>query len=105
MFVQKKDLLSHLQFLTQSSIEESYISDEENLKQTHIEAAANSFGRAKLLGVSNQDLEILKKVSETGDFIPRTDIEIRLLVTGRILEYKYPAKRFAVHPTIQPLIQ
>jgi hypothetical protein len=91
--------------LTQSSIEESYISDEENLKQTHIEAAANSFGRAKLLGVSNQDLEILKKVSETGDFIPRTDREIRLLVTGRILEYKYPAKRFAVHPTIQPLMQ
>jgi hypothetical protein len=91
--------------LTQSSIEEAYVSDKDSLQKTHVEAAASSFGRAKLLGISDLDLEVLKKVSETGDFIPRTDEDLRLLVTGRILEYQYPSRRFAVHPTIQPLIQ
>jgi hypothetical protein len=90
--------------LTQSSIEEAYISDEETLNQNHVKAAADSFGRAKLLGISDQDLEILKQVAQTGKFIPRTDEEVRLLVTGRVLEYQYPAKRFAVHPTLQPLL-
>jgi hypothetical protein len=90
--------------LTQSSIEEAYVSDEENLNQNHVKVAADSFGRAKLLGISDQDLETLKQVDQTGKFIPRTDEEIRLLVTGRVLEYQYPAKRFAVHPTLQPFL-
>jgi hypothetical protein len=90
--------------LTQSSIEEAYVSDEETLKQNHVKAAADSFGRAKLLGISDQDLETLKQVAQTGKFIPRTDEEVRLLVTGRVLEYQYPARRFAVHPTLQPLL-
>jgi hypothetical protein len=90
--------------LTQSSIEEAYVSDEETLNQSHVKAAADSFGRAKLLGISDQDLETLKQVAQTGKFIPRTDEEVRLLVTGRVLEYQYPAKRFAVHPTLQPLL-
>lgn len=90
--------------LTQSSIEEAYVSDEETLNQNHVKAAADSFGRAKLLGILDQDLETLKQVAQTGKFIPRTDEEVRLLVTGRILEYQYPAKRFVVHPTLQPLL-
>ena len=90
--------------LTQSSIEEAYVSDEETLNQNHVKAAADSFGRAKLLGISDQDLETLKQVSQTGKFIPRTDEEVRLLVTGRVLEYQYPTRRFAVHPTLQQLL-
>jgi hypothetical protein len=91
--------------LAQSSIEESYMSDEDSLNSTHVQKAANSFGRAKFLGLSSSDLETLIKVSVTGDFVPRTDEEIRLLVMGRILEYQYPKRRFVVHPTIQPLLQ
>ncbi|NJM64720.1 MAG: hypothetical protein HC851_03155 [Acaryochloris sp. RU_4_1] len=91
--------------LAQSSIEEAYISDEESLKSEHVEIAANSLGRAKMLSISDQDLDVLKKVAETGNFIPRTDVEIRLLMTGRILEYQYPRRRFAVHPTILLLMQ
>ena len=91
--------------LTQSSIEEAYIFDEENLKQSHVEAAVDSFGRAKLLGVSDQDLEILKQVAKTGKFFPRTDEEVRLLVTGRILEYQYPTRRFSVHPTLRSFLR
>ncbi len=96
-----RDLINLAQF----SIEEAYISDEDRLQPKHVEAAANSLGRAKMLSISDQDLNVLKKVSETGNFIPRTDAEIRLLVTGRILEYQYPKRRFAVHPTILLLMQ
>jgi hypothetical protein len=90
--------------LAQSSIEESYMSDEENLNSVHVQLAADSFGRAKFIGISDSDLETLIKVSLSGDFVPRTDEEIRLLVTGRILEYQHPKRRFVVHPTIQPLL-
>jgi hypothetical protein len=113
-FIEKSALLSLINYsggvlrdlinLTQASVEEAYVSDEEHLEQIHVETAADSFGKAKLLGVSDQDLEVLKQVAETGKFIPRTDEEIRLLVTGRILEYQYPTRRFIVHPTLQPLI-
>jgi hypothetical protein len=98
-------LLRDLINLTQSSIEEAYISDADNLTQVHVERAANSFGRSKLLGVSNEDFEVLNKVFKTENFIPRTDEEIRLLVTGRILEYQNLERRFAVHPAIQHLLQ
>ncbi len=91
--------------LTQASIEEAYLSDSENLQKVHVEAAMDSFGRAKLLGLSDSDLEILEQVLSKNTFFPRTDEDIRLLVTGRILEYRYPQRRYVVHPTLQPLIQ
>ena len=91
--------------LTQASIEEAYLSDSDNLQKVHVEAAMDSFGRAKLLGLSDSELKILEQVLSKNTFIPRTDEDIRLLVTGRILEYRYPQRRYVVHPTLQPLIQ
>jgi hypothetical protein len=91
--------------LTQASIEEAYLSDSDNLQQVHVEAAMDSFGRAKLLGLSDSDINILEQVLSNNTFIPRTDEDIRLLVTGRILEYRYPQRRYVVHPTLEPLIQ
>jgi hypothetical protein len=91
--------------LTQTSIEEAYLSDSNNLQKVHVEAAMDSFGRAKILGLSDSEIEILEQVLSKSTFIPRTDEDIRLLVTGRILEYRYPQRRYVVHPTLQPLIQ
>ncbi|NEP01897.1 MAG: hypothetical protein F6K58_25225 [Symploca sp. SIO2E9] len=91
--------------LTQASIEEAYLSDSDKLRQVHVEAAVESFGRAQVLGVSDTELEILKQVSTKHAFIPRTDEDIRLLGTRRILDYTYPNRRYAVHPTIEPLIE
>jgi hypothetical protein len=91
--------------LTQASIEEAYLSDSDNLQKVHVEAAMDSFGRAKLLGLSDSELEILEQLLSKNTFIPRTDEDIRLLVTGRILEYRYSQRRYVVHPTLQPLIQ
>jgi hypothetical protein len=96
-----RDLIS----LTQSAIEEAYLADSDNVQASHVKAAALSLARGKLLGLSDKELEILQKVATEGKFIPRTDKDIRLLVTRRILEYEYPARRYAVHPTIIPIIQ
>jgi len=91
--------------LTQASIEEAYLADSENLQQTHVETSVASFGRAKLLGLSDEELKILVDMLGGNAFLPRTDEEIRLLVTGRILEYRYPERRYTVHPAIGPVLQ
>ena len=44
-------------------------------------------------------------MSKGNIFFPRTDEEIKLLATGRILEYRYPNRRYAVHPGIRPALQ
>lgn len=91
--------------LTQASIEEAYLSDSDNLQKTHIEAAVASFSKAKILGISDDDLKIMAEILTKNTFTPRTNEDVRLLVTGRILEYRYPERRYVVHPAIQPLIQ
>ncbi|MDB9512290.1 hypothetical protein PN499_13945 [Kamptonema animale CS-326] len=91
--------------LTQASIEEAYLADSENLQQTHVETSVASFGRAKLLGLSDRELEILLDMLVGNTFLPITDEGIILLVTGRILEYRYPKARYTVHPAIRPLLQ
>lgn len=91
--------------LTQASIEEAYLADSENLQQTHIETSVASFVRAKLLGLSDEKLEILGSMLTENTFIPRTNEDISLLITGCILEYRYPKRRYVVHPAIRPLLQ
>ncbi|HBE18709.1 MAG TPA: hypothetical protein DEG17_17020 [Cyanobacteria bacterium UBA11149] len=90
--------------LTQASIEEAYLLDSDRIQEKHVEAAVDSLGRAKLLGISDKEIEIIEHLLREGKFIPRTDEDIRLLVTNRILEYRYPVRRYVVHPTLEPLI-
>ncbi|MCT7983042.1 hypothetical protein NG796_07025 [Laspinema sp. A4] len=97
-------MLRDLMNLTQSAIEEAYLSGTDNLNEAHVEAAAQSFGRAKVFGISDESLDTLERVSKEGKFIPRTEEDIRLLVEGKILEYRYPELRHAVHPALSPLI-
>ena len=40
-----------------------------------------------------------------GKFIPRTEQDIKLLITRCIIEYVYPKQRYAVHPAIEPIIE
>lgn len=90
--------------LTQTSIEEAYLLDSDRLQEKHVEAAVDSLGRAKLLSISDKELEIIENLLTQGIFIPRTDEDIRLLVTSRILDYTYPVRRYVVHPTLESLI-
>lgn len=91
--------------LTQSAIEETYVSGDESLNKNHVIIAANSFAKAQILGLANDELEIIKQTVENDNFIPRTKEHINLLETRRILEYRYPKHRYAVHPTLIPVLE
>lgn len=91
--------------LTQTSIEEAYLADDDTLQQKHIETSIASLGKAKILGLSDLEVEILVNILDGDAFLPRTDAEVKLLATGRVLEYRYPEKRYAVHPAILPVLQ
>ena len=91
--------------LTQSAIEETYISGDEKILEKHVFDAVKSFGKSKILGISNHELEILQNIMKEGKFIPRTEQDIKLLITRCIIEYVYPKQRYAVHPAIEPIIE
>ena len=91
--------------LTQAVIEETYISGDEKLLEKYVFDAVESFGKSQILGISNEELEILQNIMKKGKFIPRTEQDIKLLVTRRIIEYAYPNQRYAVHPAIVPIIE
>jgi hypothetical protein len=91
--------------LTQASIEETYLSGEDKVQEQQVLKAVDSIGRNQLLGISDNELKIIKQILQTGTFIPRTDEDLRLLVRRVILEYRYPKLRYAVHPAMKPLIQ
>jgi Cdc6-like AAA superfamily ATPase len=90
--------------ITQSSIEESYLSGDDRLMTNHVEKAVESFGRAKLLGLKKSDIDILREFAEGRLLLPSSDREIKLLIAGRIIEYKYPARRCVVHPALLPML-
>jgi hypothetical protein len=91
--------------LTQASIEETYLSGEDKVQETHVLNAVDAFGRSQLLGLSDNALKIIKQTLDEKIFIPRTDEDVRLLIRRLILEYRYPKFRYAVHPAIKPLIE
>jgi Cdc6-like AAA superfamily ATPase len=90
--------------ITQSSIEESYLSGDDKLMLDHVEKAVESFGRAKLMGLTKSDIDILQEFAEGRLLLPSSDSEIKLLIAGRIIEYKYPARRCVVHPALLPML-
>lgn len=100
-------ILRDLINLTQAAIEEAYISDSDNVEQQHVERAVNSFGRGKILGTTDDELKILKTMcqKDNNNFIPRTQEDIQLLASQRILEYQYPKKRYVVHPVLKKILQ
>jgi hypothetical protein len=96
-----RDLIS----LTQAAIEETYLAGEDKLKPECVLKVVDSYSRNKLLGVSDEQLEILQRLLNAETFTPRTDEELKLLTRSLILEYRKPKRRYAVHPVIQPLIK
>ncbi|MFM7372734.1 MAG: hypothetical protein ACKO2Z_34125, partial [Sphaerospermopsis kisseleviana] len=76
--------------LTQASLEETYISGDEKVQEKQVLKAVDSIGRNQLLGLSDNELKIIKQMLKTKKFIPITDEDLRLLVRRVILEYRYP---------------
>jgi hypothetical protein len=93
-------VLRDLMSITQSSIEELYLSDDEDLMLTHVEKAAESFGRSRLLGLTENDINTLQNFAAGKSLFPASDAEIKLMVTGRIIEYIHPKRRCIIHPSL-----
>jgi hypothetical protein len=94
-----RDLIS----LSRSAGEEAYTQGADKILTVHVDAAADAFGRTLMLGLTSDEIKVLQKVRAKGSFVPTSDSDIALLVTRRVLEYG--PTRYAVHPTIAPLLE
>jgi hypothetical protein len=98
-------VLRDLITIAQAACEEAYLSGADTIDETHVEAAADAFGRKHLLGLGPDELEVLQRVRTKGIFVQTSDKDLALLVTRRVLEYQNGRPRYAVHPTIRPLLE
>lgn len=96
-----RDLIS----LAQLASEEAYLDGADSLAMKHVETAADAFGRKHMLGLGADEIEVLQRVRIHGTFVQTSDKDLALLVTRRVLEYQNGRTRYAVHPTIAPLLE
>jgi hypothetical protein len=90
--------------LARDAGEEAYLAGDDAIGPAHADAAADAFGRTLMLGLAADDLAILQRVRTQGSFVPVSDRDLALLMTGRVLEFRNGPVRYAVHPTIRPLL-
>ena len=93
--------------LTQESIQEAYLADSDIIDLEHVEKAVFSLGRAKMLGLNGEQSATLRNLTNLTNQIPTVPTspeEIYLLSGGRILEYRFPERRFDVHPVLKQLL-
>jgi energy-coupling factor transporter ATP-binding protein EcfA2 len=90
--------------LGQESIQEAYLADAETVDREHVEKAVRSMGRAKILGLNNKQYSTLKSLVNNKIDIPTSPEEIYLLSTGKILEYRFPERRFDLHPVLKEVL-
>ena len=91
--------------LARDAGEEAYLAGDETIDPAHADAAADAFGRTLMLGLVEDDLTTLQRVRAQGSFVPVSDLDLALLMTGRVLEYRNGRTRYAVHPTLRPLLE
>jgi hypothetical protein len=91
--------------LARDAGEEAYLAGDETIGPAHADAAADAFGRTLMLGLVADDLATLQRVRTQGSFVPVSDRDLALLMTGRVLEFRNGRERYAVHPTIRPLLE
>ena len=97
-------VLRDLVALTQAAGEEAYVDGADNVEPRHVEIAADVFGRKQMVAIDSEQLEVLQRVRTKGTFVQTSEKDLALLATRRVLEYTDGRPRFAVHPTIAPLL-
>jgi hypothetical protein len=108
-------ILRDLIALARNAGEEAYARGAECISMEHVDAAADRFGRALLLGLSSDATERLTKLAAQlrfkkpreafTQFTVSSDVDIDLLVRRLIIEFPEIPPRFALHPTIRPLLR
>jgi hypothetical protein len=97
-------VLRDLMSLCQTAIEEAYMDGSEMITAQHAKQAILAIERSKIIGLTDSSIEILSEVMTENSFSPRTSEDFDLLLTGHILEYRYPRRRFVVHPILVPIL-
>ena len=98
-------VLRDLMSLSQTAIEEAYMDGSDLVTEQHANQAILAIERSKIIGLTDSSIEILSKVMTENLFSPRTSEDFDLLLTGHILEYRYPRRRFVVHPILVPILE
>jgi energy-coupling factor transporter ATP-binding protein EcfA2 len=96
-----RDLIS----LARAAGEEAYTAGANQVRKNHVDKAGDAFGRTLLLGLDKDELSVLQRVRTAGQFVPTSDKDLALLITRRVLEYANGRSRYAVHPTLRPLLK
>lgn len=97
-----RDLLS----LSQSALVETYMNGSERVGPREVASAIDAFGRKHMQGLRPAELTALRRVLVGGDFIQTSEDDLALLMTRRVLEYRTDNRpRYALHPTIELLVQ
>lgn len=91
--------------LCQATVEEAYVDSSVQITEQHVNQAILAVRRSKLIGLTDSSVDTLRKVMSEKSFSPRTSEDFDLLLTGHILEYRYPRQRFVVHPILAPFIE
>ncbi|CAM3348718.1 hypothetical protein COSO111634_12595 [Corallococcus soli] len=95
-----RDLLN----LAKAAGTEAYLRGAEVIDVPHVIVAADNHGRSLMIGLKPEEIETLKHLRSTGGFVRTSEDDLALILTRRILEYRSPQARYAVHPTIAPLL-
>jgi len=97
-----RDLLT----LAQSACVEAYLDGADRVEIAEVVAAIDTFGRKHLQGLRLAELDVLQRVRTKGSFVHTSEDDLALLMTRRVLEYRDQGHlRYAVHPTIETLLQ
>ena len=97
-----RDLLA----LAQAACVETYLGGSDRVESVQVTVAIDTFGRKHLQGLRPAELEVLQRVRTKGSFVQTSEDDLALLMTRRVLEYRNQGQpRYAVHPTIEKLLQ
>jgi len=108
-------VLRDLIALARNAGEVAYSYGADQITTEHVNAAADRFGRALLLGLSREAIKRLVELSNPGpqssmekpfiEFTVGGDVDIDLLVRRLVIEFPDLPPRFALHPTIRLLLR
>jgi hypothetical protein len=95
-----RDLIS----LAKAAGDEAYMGGTDRIEVRDATVAADGFGRSLMVGLTPDEIETLKRLHAGQGFVRTTERDLALIATRRILEYSGNTPRYAVHPTIAPLL-
>jgi hypothetical protein len=98
-------VLRDLIHLARQAVEEAYLDGSDTVASNHVVTAADAYGRSLMIGLRQNEIEVLQRVRTQGSFVLTSEEDLALLATRRVLEYREAELRYVVHPTLEPLLK